>query len=67
MAGRGDTCGALSGALMGIGLKYGGTRSDDEEAKERAYSLAQKFMQEFESRHGSVFCRDLLGHDISTP
>jgi C_GCAxxG_C_C family probable redox protein len=67
MAGRGDTCGAVSGALMGIGLKYGRTRTDDEEAKERAYSLAQKFMQEFESRHGSVFCRDLLGYDISTP
>lgn len=67
MAGRGNTCGAVSGALMGIGLRYGATRSDDEEAKERAYSLARKFMHEFASRHGSVFCRDLLGYDISTP
>lgn len=67
MAGRGETCGAVSGALMGIGLKYGRTRSDDEEAKERAYGLAENFMKEFESRHGSVLCRDLLGYDISTP
>jgi C_GCAxxG_C_C family probable redox protein len=67
VAGRGDTCGAVSGALMVIGLSYGRTRTDDEEAKERAYSLAQNFMKEFESRHGSVFCRDLLGYDISTP
>jgi C_GCAxxG_C_C family probable redox protein len=67
MAGRGDTCGAVSGALMVIGLSYGRTRTDDEEAKERAYGLAENFMKEFESRHGSVFCRDLLGYDISTP
>ena len=67
MAGRGETCGAVSGALMVIGLRYGRTRTDDEVAKERAYSLAQEFVQEFESRHGSVFCRDLLGYDISTP
>lgn len=67
MAGRGDTCGAVSGALMVIGLSYGRTRTDDEEAKERAYGLAENFMKEFECRHGSVFCRDLLGYDISTP
>lgn len=67
MAGRANTCGAVSGALMGIGLKYGGASSDDDEAKERAYSLARKFMREFESRHGSVLCRNLLGYDIGTP
>lgn len=67
MARRGATCGAVSGALMVIGLSYGRTRTDDEEAKERAYGLAENFMKEFESRHGSVFCRDLLGYDISTP
>lgn len=67
MAGRGETCGVVSGALMVIGLRYGRTRTDDEEANERAYTLAQEFVKEFESRNGSVFCRDLLGYDISTP
>lgn len=67
IAHRGETCGAVAGALMVIGLNCGRIGIDYDDAKWRAYGLAQRFMQEFESRHGSVFCRDLLGYDISTP
>jgi len=67
MAHRGDTCGAVTGALMVIGLRCGRTTTDADEAKERAYGVAQEFMHEFESLNGSVLCRELLGYDISTP
>jgi hypothetical protein len=52
---------------MVIGLKYGRTRADDQEAKEKAYGLVNEFVGEFESRNGSIMCRELFGCDISTP
>ncbi len=67
MGHRGDTCGAVTGAFMAIGLKYGRLRADDEETRDLAYSLVNRFVEEFESRHGSVVCRELLGFDLSTP
>jgi C_GCAxxG_C_C family probable redox protein len=67
MGHRGDTCGAVTGAFMAIGLKYPRVRADDEETRDLAYSLVNRFVEEFESRHGSVVCRELLGFDLSTP
>jgi len=67
MAHRGDTCGAVTGAFMAIGLRHGRLKADDRETRDRAYSLVARFVQEFESRHGSIVCRELLGCDISTP
>jgi C_GCAxxG_C_C family probable redox protein len=67
MGRMGETCGALAGAFMVIGLKYGRTRVEDEETKEKAYSLVREFADRFESRNGSIVCRELLGYDIGTP
>lgn len=67
MGHMGETCGAVTGALMVIGLKHGRTEAEDEETKERAYDLVREFVKEFESRNGSTRCRDLLGIDIGTP
>ena len=67
MGHRGDTCGAVTGAFMAIGLKHGRLRAEDRETRERAYSLVNRFVEEFESRHGSIVCRELLGFDLSTP
>lgn len=61
---RGQVCGALTGALMVLGLHYG---QDRPEAKEEMYAITRAFMQQFEQRHGSVLCSELIGHDISTP
>jgi C_GCAxxG_C_C family probable redox protein len=67
MGHRGDTCGAVTGAFMAIGLKHGRLRPEDEETRDQAYSLVERFVREFEARHGSIVCRELLGYDISTP
>lgn len=66
MGRRGETCGAVTGAFMVIGLKCGRSGTDDQEAKETAYTLVNEFVDEFESRNGSVICRELLGCDIGT-
>ncbi|MBQ7929189.1 MAG: C_GCAxxG_C_C family protein [Methanobrevibacter sp.] len=56
---RAEVCGACTGALMALGLKYG----DD---KARSNMICEKFLDEFENENGSIICRDLLGCDIST-
>lgn len=67
MARTGETCGAVTGALMVIGLKHAKTRQGDDDARERAYALAQEFMKEFKGRNCSLLCRELLGVDVGTP
>ncbi len=63
----GEACGAVTGALMVIGLKYGMTEAGDRKAKDTTYEVADRFMREFSARYGSIRCRDLLGCEIGTP
>lgn len=62
-----QTCGAVAGAFMVLGLKYGNDDIHDKQAKERVYGLVREFSRRFESRNSSIICRELLGCDISTP
>jgi C_GCAxxG_C_C family probable redox protein len=66
IARNGETCGAVTGALMAIGLKHFNTDLLPDEAKMHVYSLSNRFMQEFKTRNGSVKCKELLGVDLST-
>ena len=56
---KGEVCGACTGALMALGLKYG-------ESKEKSNETCKRFLDEFESKNGSYICNDLLGCDIRT-
>jgi C_GCAxxG_C_C family probable redox protein len=67
MGHTGNTCGAVSGALMVIGMKYGRTTLDDLASKEKTYEVAQQFMKEFRRRNHSINCTDLLTYDLSDP
>jgi C_GCAxxG_C_C family probable redox protein len=63
-----ETCGAVTGALMAIGLKYGKGENGTNEDKIRAYDISRIFLAEFRKLHGTVCCRELLGGlDMSTP
>jgi len=66
MGHMGETCGAVTGAFMIIGLKYGNTKASEKKTKERAYSLVKEFVERFKLRNGSIVCRELLGCDLST-
>lgn len=66
MGRMGETCGAVTGAFMAIGLKYGMTKIGDVESKEKTYQIVQEFAKEFKSRNGSLRCAELLGCDIGT-
>lgn len=63
---RAETCGAVTGAYMVIGLKRGHYNSDPEK-KAKTKMLIQRFNEEFEKKHGSLICKKLTGYDISTP
>jgi C_GCAxxG_C_C family probable redox protein len=67
MARTGSTCGAVTGALMVIGLKLGHTVADDLTTKEKCYEVSRDFLEKFRERHGSVICKELLGLDPGTP
>ncbi|MDD5129304.1 MAG: C-GCAxxG-C-C family protein [Candidatus Omnitrophica bacterium] len=67
MAGMAETCGAVTGAFMVIGLKYGKIRPEDEESKRKAYALVKDFVKRFKAKNSSIVCKELLGCDIGTP
>jgi C_GCAxxG_C_C family probable redox protein len=61
----GNICGAVSGAIMVIGLKYGKAEQGDDAATEKTRALTRQFIQEFTKKNGSVNCTELLGHNLS--
>ncbi len=65
MGRAGETCGALTGALMVLGLAHG-VPSPLSEDKDRGYAPARLFIERFRQAHGSLLCRDLAGVDLST-
>ncbi len=66
MGRMGWTCGAVTGALMVIGLRYGHDAAEDVETKERMYEIERRFLSLFKERNGSFGCTELIGRDLST-
>jgi C_GCAxxG_C_C family probable redox protein len=67
MARMGETCGAVTGAFMAIGLKYGKTIPADDAARDKTYSKVHDFVNEFKLKNHSIVCRELIGCDLGTP
>ena len=63
----GEVCGAVTGAIMVIGLSHGAVDPADKQTKECNYQIVRRFAKQFTRRNGSIICRDLLGFDMSTP
>lgn len=66
IAHRGETCGAVSGAFMVLGLRFGRTEAEDTQAREKTYETVKEFIKRFEKSQGTIICKDLLGKDLST-
>lgn len=64
VAHQGQVCGAVTGALMVLGLARG---SDTVDTKDKTYRMAEDFISRFRERHSTILCRELIGVDISTP
>jgi C_GCAxxG_C_C family probable redox protein len=54
------TCGAVTGAAMALGLKFGKGRNDEDEKKQQTYDKTVEFFDKFSGLNGSTNCRKLL-------
>ena len=61
-----ETCGAVTGAFMVIGLKYGKYDAEDKVSKEITYEKVREFSKRFHEINKTLICRNLLGIDLST-
>lgn len=67
MGRMGEVCGAVSGGIMALGLKFGRGENDERAAMDLTYTKIREFMNRFSAKHGSCLCRKLLsGCDLNT-
>jgi C_GCAxxG_C_C family probable redox protein len=59
MALRGETCGAVVGAIMALGMVFGREKADDFAAVQRTTKAARKLCRRFEQEFGGCNCRDV--------
>ena len=55
-----EVCGAVTGMSLVVGLKYPMHVPSDKSTKLKSYELVRNVASEFESKFGSVICRELL-------
>ena len=56
---RCETCGAVTGGMMALGLVFGREEIDDEKGFQTALVAARTFCQRFEQELGSTMCGDI--------
>ncbi len=61
-----ETCGAVTGAFMVLGIHNCKRYTDNKDRKEKTYAMIQKFSDKFISLHGTMDCRLLLNCDLRT-
>ena len=67
MAYRQEVCGAITGGILVLSLRYGRGDSQDSTATEETYAKTRELMSRFEAEYGTCSCRELLGGcDIAT-
>jgi C_GCAxxG_C_C family probable redox protein len=54
------------GAILVLGLSFGGTGPTEKKANDKTYALVQEFIARFTDRNGAISCTELLGCDLST-
>ena len=61
-----QTCGALTGAFMVLGIHNSRLFSDRAELKNRTYTQVREINEKFAQSQGATDCRSLLGCDLQT-
>jgi len=55
-----EVCGAVTGGIMVIGLKYGRGENDERRVMDEAYVRVRALMDRFSQKHGTFICRELV-------
>jgi len=61
---QGQTCGAVTGAYMALGLHSGTKQITPDKVKEQTYQLIQNFNKSFTESLGSTNCTELLNKNL---
>jgi C_GCAxxG_C_C family probable redox protein len=67
LARHGEVCGAVSGAIIIIGLAHGMKNENDIESRDKTFELVNDFIKRFKEKNESIICRELLDCDLGTP
>jgi C_GCAxxG_C_C family probable redox protein len=68
MGRKGEVCGAVSGGVMVLGLKYGRGEKEERAQTDASYAKVRELIDRFSAKHGSCICRELLnGCNLATP
>ena len=62
-----ETCGAVTGAIMVVGLLKGEAVNNNEELKTAAYGAVKELTRDFVEVYKTTKCSDLIGCDLNTP
>ena len=63
---KGEVCGACTGALMALGIKFGMSEVGDFDKQQIADRYARRFLDEFAMQNGSYLCRDMLKRNLAS-
>ena len=63
---KGEVCGACTGALMALGLKFGQSNIEDVVSRKKTNDITVEFLDMFRKENGSYMCKELLGCDLAT-
>lgn len=63
---HGEVCGALSGAVMGLGLRFGRSQVSETPQDTSPFQFGQTIVNLFVSRFGHLRCSDILDLDITS-
>lgn len=64
IARHGQVCGAITGALLVLGLQKGNATLG---SNEEIYKLADDFLKKFQEQHDTFLCHELIGYDMTKP
>ncbi len=61
------TCGAITGAIMVLGILKGEKVNNNDELKSQAYGSVNELTREFVAEYHTTKCKDLIRCDLNTP
>ena len=62
-----ETCGAVTGAIMVLGLLKGEEVNNNDELKAASYGAVKDLTKGFVAEFKTTQCKDLIGCDLNTP
>jgi C_GCAxxG_C_C family probable redox protein len=61
-----ETCGAVTGSFMVLGIYNCKKFVDNKDRKEKTYAMIQKFSHKFKAAHTVMDCKSLIKVDLNT-